>query len=129
MESTPIISTVSHTVYCTVTSVHFIVPIKFSSAAPVVTSLKKNTSSSHFTLICISTTSPATTVVWTKNGTNIGINETAYQSSQRVINSTSSTYQNTLVAVGDDVDFVGNNFTCTVSNRFGSSSTSLVLKG
>ncbi len=95
------------------------------AAAPVVTSLRRTPSSSQFTLICSSTTSPATTVVWTKDGTNLTADGTLYQSSQVVTDRSSSTYDNILTST----EIIEGNYTCTVSNLFGSSSRSVEIKG
>ncbi len=98
-----------------------------SSAAPVVTSLW-NIASSQFTLICTSTTSPATTVVWTKDGTTLSFDGTHYQHSQVLTNRRSSTYENILTSSGTPTNTKGN-YTCTVSNRFGTSSQSIAVGG
>ncbi len=100
----------------------------FSSAAPVVTSLQQTASTSQFTLTCTSITSPATTVVWTKDGTNLTMDGAPYQHSQVVTNRSSSTYQNILTSAGDPDRALGS-YTCTVSNRFGSSSRNLEIIG
>ncbi len=98
-----------------------------SSAAPVVTSLRK-IASTKFTLICTSTTSPATTVVWTKDGTTLSFEGSPYQHSQVVTNRRSSTYDNILTSNGDPSNAVGR-FTCSVRNRFGTRSLSIETNG
>ncbi len=98
------------------------------AAAPVVTSLQPSVSSGRFTLICTSTTSPATTVVWTKDGTTLSFDGTPYQHSQVVTNRRSSTYDNILTSTGTHDSALGS-YTCTVSNRFGTSSRSAVIGG
>ncbi len=94
----------------------------------MVTSLYQRTSSSQFTLICTSTTSPATTVVWTKDETTLSFAGTPYQHSQVVTNRQSSTYDNILTSVGDPASVAGY-YNCTVSNRFGASSQGVVVRG
>ncbi len=100
----------------------------FSSATPVVTSLQQTASTSQFTLTCTSTTSPATTVVWTKDGTDLTMDGAPYQHSQVVTDRSSSTYKNILTSA-EDPDSGFGNYTCTVSNRFGSSIRSAVIGG
>ncbi len=97
-------------------------------ADPVVTSLQRDRSADHFTLICTSTTSPATSVVWTKDGTTLSFDGSPYQHSQVVTNRRSSTYNNILTSVGAYSSNQGN-YTCIVSNRFGTSSRSIVIRG
>ncbi len=104
------------------------VPHPFSPADPVVTSLRRSTSTNQFTLICTSTTSPATTVRWTKDGTEIVMDGRPYQHSQVVTSRRSSTYQNILTSTGTPASTLGA-YTCTVSNRFGSSSRSVTIRG
>ncbi len=99
-----------------------------SAATPVVTSLYQSSSSSQFTLICTSTTSPATTVMWTKDGTTLSFDGTPYQHSQVVTNRQFSTYDNVLTSVGDPASVAGY-YTCTVSNIIGSSRRGFQVKG
>ncbi len=98
-----------------------------SSAAPVVTALQ-SIAASQFTLICTSTTSPATTVVWTKDGITLSFDGTPYQHSQVVTNRQTSTYDNILTSNGTDASTSGS-YTCTVSNRFGTSSRVIMIGG
>ncbi len=98
------------------------------AATPSVTALQQTDLSSQFTLICTSTTSPATTVVWTKDGTTLSFGGTPYQHSQVVTDRRSSTYDNILTSTGDLASSVGY-YTCTVSNRFGSNSQGLQVRG
>ncbi len=81
-----------------------------------------------FTLICTSTTSPATTVVWTKDGTTLSFDGTAYQHSQVVTNRRTSTYDNILTSTGTPASTFGS-YTCTVSNILGASREHLVIRG
>ncbi len=97
-------------------------------ADPVVTSLQRDKSADRFTLICTSTTSPATTVVWTKDGTTLSFDGTPYQHSQVVTNRQSSTYKNILTSSVHPASVVGY-YTCTVSNSFGSSSRGVAVQG
>ncbi len=104
------------------------IPYSNHSAAPSVTALQKSASSSQFTLICTSTNSPATTVVWTKDGTTLSFDGTPYQHSQVVTNRLSSTYNNIMTSTGTPASTLGS-YTCTVSNRFGTSSRSASIRG
>ncbi len=98
-----------------------------SSAAPVVTSLRRK-ASTKFTLICTSTTTPATTVVWTKDETTLSFDGTPYQHSQVVTYRQLSIYDNILTSTGTRASTLGS-YTCTVSNRFGTNSRSAVILG
>ncbi len=106
-----------------------VIAIHFT-AVPVVTSLQQDTINNQFTLICVSTTSPATTVVWEKDGITLSMDGAHYQHSQMVTDRMSSTYQNNLTSTGDpdSVTVVGN-YTSTVSNIFGSSSMNIEIRG
>ncbi len=92
----------------------------------MVISLKRTPSSSQFTLTCISTTSPPTTVVWTKDGTTLTMDGAPYQHSQVMTDRYYSMYSNILTST-EDPDIAAGTYTCTVSNRFGSSSKSAVI--
>lgn len=94
----------------------------------MVTSLWKDVSSSHFRLICTSTKSAATTVIWTKDGTILTIDGSPYLSYQVVTDRRTSTYNNVLTSVGDSSSDEGN-YTCTVSNGFGSGSRDIRIGG
>ena len=48
-------------------------------------------------LICISTGGPPTTVTWRKNGQPLIIDDTRYQQSQRITDTTTATYQNIII--------------------------------
>ncbi len=100
----------------------------FSSAAPVITSLQQTASTSQFTLTCTSTNSTATTVVWTKDGTNLAMDGAPYQHSQVVTDRQLSTYQNILTSAGDPDSTVGS-YNCAVSNSLGSSSMNVEIQG
>lgn len=99
----------------------------YYTAAPVISSLVIGVPYSQVLVVCISTGSPAMTVVWAKDGTNLNT-DSSYQLSQVLINRRASTYNNTLILVGDPHSFQGN-YSCTVSNRFGSASESVWIGG
>ena len=90
-------------------------------AAPRVTTLEQNISSSFTTLTCTSTGSPPTTVTWTKDGVTLPANETIYSFTQTLVDRVASTYNNTLALDASFVDIIGN-YTCSVSNFIGTSS-------
>ena len=72
------------------------------------------------TLACVSNGSPPTQMMWERNGESIYQNDTNYQFSQILVERTSSTYNNTLTINGTIEDVVGE-YSCTVSNTFGTS--------
>ncbi len=94
----------------------------------MVISLKRTHSSSQFTLTCISSTSPPTNVVWTKDGTTLTMDGAPYQHSQVMTDRYYSMYSNILTST-EDPDIAAGTYTCTVSNRLGSSSKSAVIVG
>ena len=77
------------------------------------------------TLTCTSTGGPPTTVVWKKS--NILVNTSIYEQTQRLIFTENSTYENVLFN-SDIANFVGS-FTCEVSNARGSDSETVMLNG
>ena len=100
----------------------------YSPSAPSVTSFQRARSTTHFTLTCTSTNSPATTVTWMRNGATLLIDGVKNQFYQTVRYRRSFTYQNTLV-VDDVIDNVTGNYTCKVNNAFGSYTCSLTIQG
>ncbi len=94
--------------------------------APVITLLERNYSS-QFTITCISTTSPATTVIWMKDGNNLAM-DGAYQLTQVMTNRRSSIYNNILTSIGHPDTFPGN-YTCAVYNTLGNSTESIEIQG
>ena len=76
-------------------------------------------------LTCTSTGGPPTIVTWRKYGALV--NDSLYQKSQEVLNTTTATYKNTLFS-HNIADLVGS-FTCSVSNARGSNSTSISTNG
>ena len=96
-----------------------------NSGSPSITGLLYNRST--LTLTCTSTGGPATTVTWRKNGAVVEIDGTTYHQSQRVVNTTTATYENTLSST-TNANFVGN-FTCSVSNSRGGGDRSVFLAG
>ena len=98
------------------------------TAAPHVTSLQRTNSTTNLALTCTSTYSPATDVTWMKDGDVLDIDGVKYKTYQTVTDRQNSTYQNILV-VDDDIENVTGNYTCQVTNRFGSSSRDLTIRG
>lgn len=94
-------------------------------AAPVITSFWRN---SLISLICTSATSPATSVLWTKDGTVLSMDGSPYHLTQVVTDRRTSTYNNMLTLAGD-LERIEGDYTCTVSNRFGSSSRDATFGG
>ena len=64
-----------------------------------------------------------------KDGDTLDIDGVKYKTYQTVTNRRSSTYQNTLVVVDDDIKNITGTYTCRVTNRVGSSSRVLTVRG
>ena len=95
---------------------------------PLVTSLQRTSSTTNFTLTCTSTYSPATTVTWMKDGDTLTIDGVKYKTYQTVTNRRTSTYKNILVVDGA-IEHITGTYTCQVTNRLGSSSRALTVRG
>ena len=71
-------------------------------------------------IVCYTSNTPPTTVVWMKSGEVIDADETAYDSLQVVVDRVDSHYRNILV-VKEITSNIGDlTFTCNVSNLYGS---------
>ena len=93
------------------------------TGSPNITALTFNGSSN--TLTCTSTSGPATTVIWRRNGAVITLNAT-HQQTKRVVDSTMGTYQTVLTidpSVGQSGIF--GLYNCTVENDRGRSSMTI----
>ena len=65
-----------------------------------------------------------------KDDDTLDIDGEKYKTYQTVTNRRTSTYQNTLVVVDDDIENITDiYYTCRVTNRFGSSSDYLFVRG
>ena len=63
-----------------------------------------------------------------KDGDTLDIDGEKYKTYQTVTNRRTSTYENTLVVDDDDdIEDIPGNYTCRVTNRFGSSSRDLTI--
>ena len=82
---------------------------------------------SAFTLNCTSTSSPATTVIWSKNSRILTTNET-YRMTQILRDGSSSTYDNFLTILSSPSDLLGT-YRCTVVNSLGSSNYPITIQG
>ena len=100
------------------------------AVVPVIMSLQINEfSTGYLTLNCTSTGSPATTVIWTLNGTELTIDGTIYHQTQSVIDRRRSTYEN-LLNVSITTDTTPGIYGCTVTNRLGiSNMETIMVKG
>ena len=81
------------------------------------------------TLTCTSTSGPATTVTWRRDGVVIPLN-TAFQQTKKLVDSVNGTYQ-TVLTIDPSVgwrDIVGT-YNCTVENDRGVSSETVVVPG
>ena len=79
------------------------------------------------TLTCTSTSGPATTVTWRRDGVVITLNDT-HQQTKRVVNATNGTYQ-TVLTINSSVDHIMGTYNCTVENARGESSETVVVQG
>ena len=64
-----------------------------------------------------------------KDDDTLDIDGEKYKTYQTVTNRRSSTYQNSLVVDDDNENITGIYYTCRVTNRFGSSSDYLFVRG
>ena len=78
-------------------------------------------------LTCTSTGGPPTTVTWRKNG--VLVNDSLYQQSQIVLNTTTATYENTLYSDWYRIEDLVGSFTCSVINSRGNNSISISTNG
>ena len=98
------------------------------TVAPTITSFQRASSATHFTLTCTSTSSPATNVTWMRDDAILSVDGVKNQFYQTVTSRRNSTYQNTLV-VNDNPEHVIGNYICSVTNKFGNSSSELTVRG
>ena len=90
----------------------------FVSAAPRVIILQQDMTNEKFKLVCVSTGSPPTNVIWTKDNSTLHIDGATYKMTQTVTNRTSSTYENVLI-IEDSIDSLPGEYSCAVANVFG----------
>ena len=101
----------------------------YPSAAPSVTAVGRNISSSLSTLTCTSTGSPPTNITWTKDGETLMTDGTMYSLTQTLADRTTSTYNNTLIVEASFVDIIGE-YSCNVTNSIGTTSVEdIEIKG
>ena len=82
-----------------------------------------NGASSQFTLTCISTGGPATTVTWTRDSqTAVGTKNTIFNSATAA---TTAEYTHTLTVT----ERLGGLYTCTVANTASSNSSDFIIRG
>ena len=86
---------------------------------PTVTSLTYNDAIK--TLTCISTSGPATYVIWERDGNILVVDGVAYRQTQTVTDATTATYQNVLT-IAQSVTSLYGEYRCTVGNARGTSS-------
>ena len=102
-------------------SVHNTRPSFFIAGGPQVTSLTHNVEQHPYTVTCISTKSPPTSVIWTKDG-DVLAEDVIHKFSQTLVNRRASTYRNEITM---DVNFAVTvaEYSCTIRNSFGLSNT------
>ena len=81
------------------------------------------------TLSCVSYNSPPTNVIWEKNEKRIYFNNTSYQSSQMLMNRTTSAYNSTLTINASIEDVIGEYSFIVVNNLGDSDKCTRVIKG
>ena len=79
----------------------------------------------QFTITCPSSSSPPLSTVWSRDGTEVAIGGEQFESSQVLVNASSSHYDNVLSVTGDLVGV----YRCEVRNDRGSSRSSLTVRG
>ena len=82
-----------------------------------------NTNNSKFTLNCTSTDSPATTVIWTKDGELLS--DYSYLMHQILRDGVTSTYEN-LIDIDADLDELVGMYSCSILNSAGVSNVATV---
>lgn len=88
---------------------------------------ESSNSASVFTLKCTSTGSPATTVIWRKDGTVL-TESSIYHMTQTLHNGFAATYMNYLEVNAGPYAVVGN-YSCTVSNILGYDTQNVIYEG
>ena len=89
------------------------------TGTPTVTSLTFNDAIN--TLTCISTSGPATYIIWERDGITLVVDGITYWQTQMVIDATTGTYQNVL-SIAQSVSSIYGVYRCTVGNARGTSS-------
>ena len=114
-------------VWCTETSNRastVITPLDALRCQPTVTSVQRVTSSTSFTLNCTSIGSPASVVMWSKDGTLLHITD-SYQTTQIMVDGSSATYYNLLTVNSEPQDLLGT-YGCSVLNTIGVSNVETI---
>ena len=78
-----------------------------------------------FTVTCISTTFPPTTLEWRLNGSPLDLSSNTFSSSQQLRDAASSTYHNILTVSGASVG----QYSCSVSNDRGANAANITVNG
>ena len=117
----------AHVVMCQLHLVSHYFILYIHAGSPTVTSLTYDDQSR--TLTCTSTSGPATTVTWRRDGVMITPNAT-YQQTKRLVDPVNGTYQIVLTIDPsvDQSDIVGT-YSCRVKNGRGESSETVVVPG
>ena len=78
-----------------------------------------------FTLVCVTTNSPPTNLLWAKDGIPMNMTGTSHKLTQTVIDRSRSTYKNVLEVDGS-VDKLPGEYSCAVGNIFGISAKATI---
>ena len=80
---------------------------------------------SQFTITCPSSSTPPLSTVWSRDGATLTVDEGVFETSQVLVNASTSLYNNVLSVSGDLVGV----YRCEVGNNRGSNSRSLTVRG
>ena len=80
-------------------------------------------------LICTSTGGSATTVTWRRDGQVLTFDDSAYHQSQRIVSTSSATYETILHITFDSITNYHAMYECLVFNSRGNDSSSIALEG
>ena len=80
-------------------------------------------------LICTSTGGPATSVTWRRDGQLLTTDDSAYHQSQRIVSTSSATYETILHITFDSITNYHAMYECLVFNSRGNDSSSIALEG
>ena len=91
--------------------------------------LSVSSSYENYTLVCISTGGPVTSITWAKENTSIPSSSSTYLQSQMIVNISDATYHNVLIINSSDVRDYSGTYRCIVRNSMGNSTEPLSING
>ena len=117
-----LIQVLGSTLFAIFSCMHFDVPVE----SPVIESLEADLEGQR--LICTTSQSPATNIIWTFNDITIAYNSSQHKLSQILLDRRNSLYKNVLTVEGSFEETVGE-YSCTVENSAGNDTTGTTIKG